>query len=68
MDKNDKIKLDITVTEDATNALVRKACRLEGCNKDMHCFGGVFSGLCIEAITRYNELRKKELLEEANKK
>ena len=44
--------------------MVCKACALEGCNKSMHCFGGSAKGLCVEAIARYNGLRKKELEEE----
>ena len=44
--------------------LVCKACALEGCDKGMHCFGGSVNGLCVEAIARYNELKKKQLLEE----
>ena len=47
--------------EEPMDALVCKACALEGCNKEMHCFGGSVNGLCVEAIARYNELRKKEL-------
>ena len=48
--------------------LTCKACTLEGCDKGMPCFGGGNTGLCVEAITQYNELRKKELLEEASER
>ena len=48
--------------------LARKVCKLEGCYEGMPCFGGSGKGMCIEAIARYNELRKKELLEGAKQK
>lgn len=48
--------------------LAVKACTQLGCDKDLFCFGGrgTAKGLCIEAITRYNELRRAELREEAS--
>ena len=48
--------------------LTCKACALEGCDAGMPCFGGDVGGLCNEAIARYNELRKKKLLEEVKEK
>ena len=51
---------------DGLERLTCKACALEGCDKSMPCFGGGNTGLCVEAIARYNELREKELLEEAS--
>ena len=41
--------------------LMWKVCALEGCDEGMPCFGGGGNGLCVEAIARYNELRKREL-------
>jgi hypothetical protein len=48
-------------------ALAEKACTQLGCDKDLFCFGGrgTAKGMCIAAITRYNELRHAELREEA---
>ncbi|MBE9594629.1 MAG: hypothetical protein IMF19_14250 [Proteobacteria bacterium] len=47
--------------------LAKKACTQLGCHKDSFCFGGrgAAKGMCIAAITRYNELRHAELKDEA---
>ena len=55
-----------TAQSDRMDELVCKACALEGCDKGMPCFGGSNTGLCVEAIAMYNELREKELLSEAS--
>ena len=49
--------------------LAEKACTELGCGKDLFCFGGrgTAKGLCIEAITRYNKLRRAKLKEVGNK-
>lgn len=45
--------------------LARRACVLEGCSAETSsCFGGEGVGLCVEAIAKYNELRKMELRKE----
>ena len=58
MEKRDRA----TAQSDEMDKLACVACTLEGCDENMHCFGG-HSGLCVEAIAQYNELRKKELME-----
>ena len=50
-----------TAQSDEMDKLACVACTLEGCDENMHCLEN--TGLCVEAIAQYNELRKKKLME-----
>jgi hypothetical protein len=43
--------------------LAEEVCAELGCSRDLFCFGGkgTAKGLCIEAVTLYNELRREKL-------
>jgi len=66
MDKKAEAKKEGSDNLSKTDELLCRACDLEGCDGGMPCYGVDAKKLCVAAKARYNELRKKELLEEAS--